>query len=157
MNLWSNIEIPPDDPEIIQIDEFEMTLGKIPSHVYQIRKLISGFEVCHFKYDRHIEYIKESITNLNPNIALEEIGKNHLRHGTHATDKDRSGRSLSGQNYVMILTKWLNDVEQEDDHNLVGEMHQKITNSLGERDIEKERLVRLLIARLKWDWKRQCK
>jgi hypothetical protein len=153
MNPWSNIEIPPDDPEISLIDKFETTLGKIPEHIRQIRELISGFEVCHFKYDQHISYIKESIINLKPNIVLEDIGKNHLRHGTQVLDKDRSGRSLSGQIYIQILKKWLDDIEPENDHNLNEELLQKITKCLGERDSEKERLVRLLIARLKWDWK----
>lgn len=152
MNPWSNIEIPPGDPEIIQIDKFEATIGKIPSQVYQIRQLISGFEVCHFKYDQHIRYIKDSISNLNPNIILEDIGKNHLRHGAHVLDKDSTGRSLSGQSYVLILTNWLDHIECENDQILNGELHQKITKYLGERDPEKERLVRLLIARLKWDW-----
>lgn len=153
MNPWANIEIPPDDPEIRRIDEFEASLGKIPPHAYQIRKLISGFEVCHFKYNQHISYINKSITNLKPNIVLEDIGKYHLRHGTQILDKDKSGRSLSGQIYILSLKKWLDDIEQEDDHDLNEELLQKITKYLGDRDSEKERLVRLLIARLKWDWK----
>ncbi len=81
MNPWSNIEIPSDDSEIRNIDAFEGNLGGIPEQVVQIRKLISGFEVCHFKYKKHINYIKESIANLKPNIVLEDIGKNHLSPG----------------------------------------------------------------------------
>mgnify|MGYP001829065583 CR=1 FL=1 len=152
MNPWSNIEIPSDDPEIILIDKFEASLGKIPQHAYQIRKLISGFEVCHFKYDQHISYIRDSITNLKPNIVLEDIGKNHLRHGTQVVKKDKSGRSLSGHIYVQILTKWLDDKEEEDDLIKNEEMLMKITKWLGQKEPEKERLLRLLIARLKWDW-----
>jgi hypothetical protein len=153
MNPWSNIEIPPDDQEIRSIDEFELSLGKLPQYAHQIRKLISGFEVCHFKYYKHISYIRESITNLKPNIVLEEIGKNHLRHGAQVLDRDKSGRSLSGQSYVVTLKKWLDDTEPADYHNLNEETLQKITKCLGERDPEKERLVQLLISRLKWDWK----
>ena len=153
MNPWSNIEISHDDPEIIQINKLETALGKIPENVYQIRELISGFEVCHFKYHQHISYIKKSIKNLKPNIVLEDIGKNHIRHGAEVLDKDKSGRSLSGQIYVLSLKKWLDDTEQEDDPDLNEELLQKITKYLGDRDSEKERLVRLLIARLKWDWK----
>ena len=153
MNPWSNIEILPDDPEIRRIDKFEASLGKIPPHAYQIRKLISGFEVCHFKYHQHISYIRESITKLKPNIVLEDIGKYHLRHGVQVLEKDKSGRSLSGQIYILALTDWLNDIEQYDDPKKNTEMFHKITKWLGQKDSEKERLVRLLIARLKWDWK----
>ena len=152
MNPWSNIEIPSDDPEISIIDKFETTLGTIPEDVREIRKLISGFEVCHFKYNQHISYIKESITNLKPNIVLEDIGTNHLRHGVDVLDKDKSGRSLSGQQYVLSLKKWLDDIEETDNPNTDAEILHNITKWLGQKDLEKERLVRLLIARLRWDW-----
>ena len=153
MDPWSNIEIPPDDPEIIQIDKFKTTLGKIPPHVYQIRKLITGFEICHFKYNQHLEYIKGSISNLKPNIVLEDIGRNHFRHGEKVIGKDSSGRSFTGHIYVLILTNWLGNTEKEYDVNKHGELAKNITQWLGQKDTEKERLVRLLIARLKWDWK----
>ena len=153
MDPWSNIEIPPEDPEIIQIDKFKAALGKIPPHVYQIRKLITGFEICHYKYNQHLEYIKGSISNLKPNIILEDIGRNHLRHGEKVIDKDRSGRSFTGNIYVLILSKWLDDSNKDQDINKHDELANNITQWLGQKDAEKERLVRLLIARLKWDWK----
>jgi hypothetical protein len=153
MNPWSNIETSPDDPEIIEINKFETALGRIPENVLQIRKLISGFEVCHFKYLQHITYIKDSIANLKPNIILEDIGKTHFRYGAEVLEKDKSGRSLSGQIYVSALTDWLDDIELGDDPKKDEGILLKITKWLGQRDPEKERLVRLLIARLKWDWK----
>jgi hypothetical protein len=152
MNPWSNIETSPDDPEIIEINKFETALGRIPENVLQIRKLISGFEVCHFKYLQHITYIKDSIANLKPNIILEDIGKTHFRYGAEVLEKDKSGRSLSGQIYVSALTDWLDDIELGDDPKKDEGILLKITKWLGQRDPEKERLVRLLIARLKWDW-----
>ena len=153
MNPWSNIEVPPDDAEIVRIDRFEAALGKIPLQVNQIRQLITGFEVCHYKYSQHIKYIKGSISDLKPNIILEDIGRNHLRHGTQVIGEDRSGRSLSGQTYVLTLKKWLGDPDKEFDLKNHEELYNKITRWLGTKDQEKERLVRLLIARLKWDWK----
>jgi len=153
MDSWANIEINPDDPEISQINEFEVTLVKIPVHVHQIRKLIFGFEVCHFKYQQHISNIKKSIENLEPTIIAEDIGKYHLKHGDHVCEKDKSGRSLAGLLYISSLKKWLGDIGQEDDFNKKNDPFKKISEWLGQREAEKERLVRLLIARLKWDWK----
>jgi hypothetical protein len=40
MNEWSNIDISPNNPEIIEIDKFKKTLGVIPSNVRKIRELI---------------------------------------------------------------------------------------------------------------------
>ena len=153
MDPWSNIEIPPDDPEILQIDKFKASIGKIPPHVYQIRKLISGFEICHYKFDQHLGYIKGSISNLKPNIILEDIGRNHLRNGEKVIEKDRSGRSFTGYIYVLLLGKWLGESDKEYDVNKHKELANNISRWLGQKDAEKERLVRLLIARLKWDWK----
>ncbi len=50
---WAKIEIPPQDSEIIKIDEFEKRLGELPENVNRIRELITRFEVCHFKYRLH--------------------------------------------------------------------------------------------------------
>jgi hypothetical protein len=152
MNFWSNIEVTPDDPEIKQIHKLEQNLGQLPSNVNQIRELITGFEVCHFKFQQHIRYLKESILNLKPNISLKQIGSNHIRHSENAWMKDKSGRSLSGQSYVWGLKKWLGyDLENKNGlRNL--KLEQKILKWLGKKIPEKERLVQLLIARLKWDW-----
>ena len=56
------------------------------------------------------------MTTTSKTIKVEDIGKNHIRHGAEVLDKDKSGRSLSGQIYVLSLKKWLDDIEQEDDH-----------------------------------------
>jgi hypothetical protein len=153
MDPWTNIEVTPDDPEISQINEFEGRLGKLPEAVHQIRKLIFGYEVCHFKHQQHASYIKTSIINLEPARIPEDIGKHHLRHGDHVLEKDKSGRSLLGQNYISSLTWWLD--ENDKGGNLIRKegLFKKIKEWLGQREPEKERLVRLLIARLKWDWK----
>ena len=154
MNTWSNIEISPNDPEIIEIDKFEKTLEVIHPHVKQIRELITRFEVCHFKYQQHFRYIKDSILNLKPSTDPKKIGTNHIRNGENAWKKDKTGRSLLGQRYVWTLNHWLNDNTKEkdlDNHNK--EFSQQIMKCLGKKNPDKERLVRLLIARLIWDWK----
>lgn len=154
MNAWSNIDISPDDPEIIEIDKLEKTIGEIPSKVRQIRELITRFEVCHFKYQQHFKYIKESILNLNPNIYPEKIGINHIRSGENAWKKDKTGRSRLGQGYVWALANWLGDNPKVKDLDYYNKkLGQQITKWLGKKNPEKERLVRLLRARLIWDWK----
>jgi hypothetical protein len=154
MNAWANIGISSDDPEIIEINRFEKTLGAIPPSVCKIRELITRFEVCHFKYQQHIEYIKESILSLESNIDPEKIGAKHIRRGEKALKKDKTGRSRLGNKYVSALSDWLEDsptiMPSEEYDKTIG---QQIKKWLGEKDPEKERLVRLLKARLIWDWK----
>ena len=131
MDAWSNIEVPSDDLEIFQINDFEKSLKYIPSSVIQIRELITGFEVCHFKIQQHISYLKESIANLKANTDLKQVGSNHIRHGEHAMKKDKTGRSLSGQNYVWGLNRWLG-YEPE--------------NKIAEIDLELEKVKRAMHA-----------
>ncbi len=154
MSEWSNIDISPNNPEIIEIDKFKKTLGVIPSNVRQIRELITRFEVCHFKYQQHFKYIKESILNLRPDIDPKKIGANHIRSGENAWKKDKTGRSRLGQRYVWALTNWLGDNPKVKDLKYYDKrLGQQITKWLGKKNPEKERLVRLLRARLIWDWK----
>ncbi len=154
MKAWSNIQISPEDPEIIEINNLEKNLGKLSNKVSQIRELITRFEVCHFKYQQHLRKIKESIINLQPDTDPAKIGINHIQHGEDAWKNDVTGRSLIGQQYLWAIRKWLGDDPQEkipDRYNK--ELGQKIEKWLGERDPVKMRIVRLLIARLTWDWK----
>jgi len=154
MNVWSNISISSQDTEIIKINEFEARLGKLPDHVYKIRELITRHEVCHFKYQRHIKIIKDSIINLAPDLAPDKIGINHIQHGEDVWKKDTTGKSLLGQQYVWAFNDWLDDKHPEEipdkyDRNL----GQKVQKCLGDQNIDKRRLVQLLVARLTWDWK----
>jgi hypothetical protein len=154
MNEWSNIEVSPNDPEIRETDKFKKTLGVIPSKVRQIRELITRFEVCHFKYQQHFKYIKESILNLKPDIDPKRIGSYHIRSGENAWKKDKTGRSRLGQRYVWALTNWLGDNPKVKDlENYNKRLGQQISKWLDKKNPEKERLVRLLRARLIWDEK----
>jgi len=152
MNPWSNIECPEDDPEIVKINALEESLGELSEDIRKIRELITGFEVCHFKIETHLDYIKKSISSLKPFNQLKDIGKHHIRHGESASKKDRTGRSIVGQQYITALNIWLDHdpgkLKQGDMNNLV----QQVVASLGEKDPEKIRLVHLLVARLLWNW-----
>jgi hypothetical protein len=153
MSSWSNIETSAQDSEIIEIDKFEETLGKVSENVQKIRELIRRFEVCHFKYKEHLKYIKESIQNLNPNIEPITIGANHISKGINVLRNDKTGKSRLGQQYLYSLMDWLGDYLQEKSECFNNELNQQITKWLGDRNQDKERIVRLLVARLMWDWK----
>lgn len=154
MNAWSNIQISSQDPEIIQIDHLEKKLGKLPNKVHQIRELITRFEVCHFKYRQHLGKIRDSIIELVPKVDTTRIGINHIQHGEQVLKKDTSGKSLIGQQYVWALKEWLNDNARSDLSNTYDKkLGQEIQRWLGEKNPDKIRLVRLLTARLTWDWK----
>ena len=153
MEAWSNIEVSPEDPEIIQINDLESKLGRLPDKARKIRELITGFEVCHFKYQRHVKKIIESIVNLEPKEELAKIGANHIRHGQHVLENDQTGRSLLGLQYIWGIRRWLvednpNDISVNHDEKLEIE----ILQWLGDKNSHKIRLVKLLLARMTWDW-----
>jgi len=154
MNAWSNISVSPQDPEIIKINNLEVKLGKLPDNVYKIRALITKHEVCHFKYQQHIKKIKDSIINLEPRVDPNNIGLNHVQHGEGAWEKDTTGRSLLGQQYIWSIKGMLNDNPQKDIPDKYDKkLGQKIQRWLGDKNTDKIKLVRLLLARLTWDWK----
>jgi len=153
MNSWSNIEISPEDSEIVKINDFEKKLGKLPEKVNSIRELITRFEVCHFKYQLHLKKIKDSITELNSHVDLTKIGTNHIQHGENVLNKDSTGKSLIGQQYVWALKDWLNDNgKNEISDKYDKKLGQQIQKCLGDNKPDKLRLVKLLLARLTWDW-----
>jgi len=153
LSSWSNIEISPQDSEIIEIDKLEETIGNVSENVQKIRELIRRFEVCHFKYKKHLKHIKDSILKLNPNIEPTNIGANHISKGKDVLQNDKTGRSILGQQYLYSLMNWLGDNSQENLDCLNIALYQQITKWLGDKNPDKERLVRLLVARLVWDWK----
>ncbi len=154
MKAWSNIQISPQDPEVIKIDNLEKNLGELSDKVNKIRELITRFEVCHFKYQQHLRNIKDSIFALEPYVDTNKIGIKHIRHGESAMNIDTTGRSLIGQQYVWAIKGWLNDNSpNETSDNYDRRLGQQIHEWLGDRNTDKTELVRLLLARLTWDWK----
>ena len=152
MSYWSNIEISHRDPEIIEIDKFEQGLGELSEDAKKIRELIRRFEICHFKYKEHLKHVSQSIQDLCPKIEPTNIGVNHVSKGKEAFKNDKTGRSILGQRYIGSLMAWLGDYPLENPEYFASELNQKITKWLGKKDKNKERIVRLLIARLMWDW-----
>ena len=153
MDPWSNIETSTQDTEIAEVNKLETTLGDIPPSVRKIRELITKLEVCHFKYQQHLIYIHDSILNLDPATDSNKIGSNHISKGENAWINDNTGRSLLGQQYLWALNNWLSKSDQRkmpNDHDL--NLGLKISKWLGDKTPDKERIVRLLIARLTYNW-----
>lgn len=154
MNTWSNIEVSPRDPEILEIDNLQNKLGKLPQNISQIRELITRFEVCHFKYREHLDKIKKSILSLHPSVVPSKIGANHIQHGENAWRNDSTGRSLIGQQYLWAIRIWLdNGSPREFSEHGNKQLGQQVQKWLGTKSLDKIQLVRLLLARLTWDWK----
>ena len=125
----------------------------MPDKIYRIRELITRFEVCHFKFRQHLSKIRDSINELTPLVDTTQIGSNHIQHGENVVKTDTTGKSLIGQQYVRALKVWLND----DGENEISEYYnkksgQQIHEWLGNKNPYKMRLVKLVIARLTWDW-----
>jgi hypothetical protein len=154
MSAWSNIHVATDDAEIQKINELEKILGGIPDQVGQIRELITRFEVCHFKQEQHLENIRKSIEELRPHTDPGTIGKNHIQHGDKAWESDKTGRSFLGQQYLWALNNWLDDNKMVKPSEYNDQLGREVMTLLGEKSAAKENLVRLLIARLTWDWKK---
>jgi len=152
MNAWSNIEISFKDPEIIEINKLEASLGKISGNIQNIRELITRFEVCHFKYKQHLEHIKDSILDLNPKVRTNQIGASHISKGIDAVSNDKTGRSILGQQYVNLLGKWLGNNYQENPNYDNNELNDQIKKWLGDKNPEKEGLIRILTDRLICEW-----
>lgn len=147
MNPWCNIEVLSNDQEILAIDQLEQTLNNIPYQVYKVRELITRFEVCHFKYQKHYQHIIDSITAQNPTVNVDIIGANHLRHGEKVINNDKTTRSLTGFKYIKALGSWM-----ENKYSTLDESQKSVDNQvvmwLNERSNVKKRLVSMLIDRL---------
>jgi len=152
MSAWSNIEASPENVEISSINKLEETLGKYPDHVRQIRELITRFEVCHFKYLQHLENIRKSIIDLRPYTDPGSIGKNHIQHGDEAWKADKTGRTIMGQQYLWALENWMGDSKKNKPPEYSEQLAREVEAWLGEKTPEKINLVRLLEARLMWNW-----
>ena len=153
MDHWSNIENSIQDSEIIVINRLESSLGLIPPSVWEIRELITRFEICHFKYQQHLKYIQDSIINLDPATDSSKIGSNHISKGENAWINDKTGRSLLGQQYLWGLNNWLSKTGQRRiPKEYDSRLELRISKWLGDNTPDKERIVSLLIARLTYNW-----
>ncbi len=154
MDSWMNIDIASDDIEKIKIDQLQSSLGELPEPVIRVRELITRFEVCHFKYQRHYYIILDSIRSLKPVIEIDKIGLSHPRHKDTNWKYEPSGRSRDAKMHIQALYKWIGLVEnsQEETFGLEFiELKEKINSWLGRKNEKKDKLVHMLISRLMWE------
>lgn len=153
MDSWSNISIRKNDPEIIGINKLEKELKEISNSARAVRKLITQFEICHFKYTIHYDYILRSIEFFSPFVDPDSIGSTHPRHGADSWKKNKTGRSRTAQIYIDALQLWLDPKSTtvfDASTRVIQKMNEHISELLGERNKVKEKLVELLLDRLLW-------
>ncbi|WP_406661459.1 hypothetical protein V7O66_02750 [Methanolobus sp. ZRKC3] len=155
---WANIGIESPDSEILQIYRLEQRIGTLSNETKEIRNLITRLEICHFKFERHIFRIIESIGRENVDFNLDSIGSSHPKCGKNAWRADKTGRSRKGQEYIWVLQMWLGVLPAEKDpRGIPISLFEEVYSSLGERDRYKEALVSALLNRLLWNFKTERK
>jgi len=150
---WSNIGLEQPDDETTQIYRMERRLGQLPQVAKSIRELIVRLEICHFKFERHLKRIIESIGKMNIDFDSKSMGKFHPKEGENAWKGDKTGRSRQGQEYIWALQMWLSGDLHPSEQNRRGipqSVFERVYGALGNRDERKEALVMALLDRLLW-------
>ena len=156
---WANIGIEQPDPEILSIYRLEQRIGTLLQEAEDIRNLITRLEICHFKFERHVRRIIESIGSMIVDFDPDSIGSAHPKCGEKAWRADKTGRSRKGQEYIWVLQKWLagEQTPERDPRGIPKNLFEEVYNSLGEKDKHKEALVSALLDRLLWNFETERK
>lgn len=156
---WANIGIEQPDSEILKIYRLEQRIGTLPQEIEDIRNLITRLEICHFKFERHVLRIIESIGRMKVDFDPDSIGSAHPKCGENAWRADKTGRSRKGQEYIWVLQIWLAGEQppERDPRGIPRSLFEEVYNSLGERDKHKEALVSALLDRLLWNFETERK
>lgn len=154
MENWANIGFEKPDEEIVELYRMEKSIGKLPQVAKDIRNLITRLEICHFKFERHVLRIIRSIGKMELDLDPDSIGKSHPKFGENAWQKDKTGRSRKGQEYIWVLQAWLAEEKppEEDPGEILEKLFEEVYDSLGQRNKYKEALVRSLLDRLLWNF-----
>ena len=152
MDEWSNIYLTHPDEELKRIYRMERKACPIPHKAKIIRNLITRLEVCHFKLERHIMKIIESIGQMNPELDPDTIGHSHPKAGEDAWRKDSTGRSRRGQEFIRILQMWFEGAHypEENSRGIPRSLLWKVYDDLGAQNDTKSTLISALLDRLLW-------
>jgi hypothetical protein len=147
---WANLGLSQVDAEIVRIQALERRAEPLPPVATAIRELITRFEICHFKAERHIQRIIEAIGEMRLDFAPGSIGAAHPKSGETAWRKDRTGRSRPGQEFIWALQLWLAEAPYSDldPRGIPRELIEQVNGALGQRNPGKTTLVSALLARL---------
>lgn len=159
LRQWANIGIEQPDNEILEIYRLEQHIGTLPQEAKEIRSLITRLEICHFKFERHVLRIIESIGRMKVDFDLNSIGSSHPKSGENAWRADSTGRSRKGQEYIWILQMWLvgEHFSEKDPRDIPRSLFEIVYSALGDRDEHKEALVSALLDRLLWKFETERK
>ncbi len=147
---WANLGLPQADAEIARIHQMEQRAGPLPPVAHAIRELITRFEICHFKIERHLQRIIQAISEMCLDLDPAAIGRSHPKSGPTAWRTDRTGRSRQGQEFIWLLQMWLADepYSEEDPRAIPRSLFEEVKRALGKPDAQKSRLVEALLNRL---------
>lgn len=152
--VWQNVVLAENDPQVDWIRELEARARPIPEVAWAIRELITRLEVCHFKWERHVERIVAAIREMQLPLDPRTIGRAHPRCGPEAWRLDPTGRSRRAQEYIRSLEAWLAGVEKPSNpRNLTdrptwGDTRPWVNEALGLPNPRKIRMVEALVDRL---------
>jgi hypothetical protein len=113
---------------------------------------ISKFETSQFQYEQFNQ--NQLISGPESQRIDNKLEQDISLKNENALRKDKTGRYLLGQQYVWALINWLADYPPL---NLSGffsnEIYTNVSNWLGNKSPQKEKLVRIVVAKLTHDWK----
>jgi hypothetical protein len=119
----------------------------------EIHELIAKFEVCNVKYQQYLERLKRSDSRSHP---IDDLHMPNLKPDSKnevGWRKDKTGRCLMGQQYLWALLNWLTDYPSVDASDYFNNnLSRQVLYWLGDKNPEKEKIVRLLIAGMTSDW-----
>jgi len=147
---WANLGLSRMDAEIRRIHQLERAAVPLPPVATTIRELITRFEICHFKAERHVQRIIAAIGEMRLDLAPATIGTAHPKSGETAWRQDRTGRSRPGQEYIWVLQMWLAEAPYSDldPRGIPRKLVDRVNGALGQPNAQKRLLVLALLARL---------
>jgi hypothetical protein len=117
-----------------------------------IHDVISKFQTSEFQ--RNNQNPAKSVSGPQSGRVDYRPEQDFSRNNENASRMDKTGRYLLGQQYVWALINWLADYPPL---NLSGffynEIYTNVSTWLGNKSPQKEKLVRIVVAKLTHDWK----
>jgi hypothetical protein len=119
-----------------------------------IHDVFSKFETSQFQFKRNNQSPLKSISGPESQRIDNKPEPDSSLKNENALRKDKTGRYFLGQQYVWALINWLADYPPL---NLSGffsnEIYTNVSTWLGNKTPQKEKLVRIIVAKLTHDWK----
>jgi hypothetical protein len=119
-----------------------------------IHEVILKFETSQLQFQQNNQDPAKSIYAPESGRINIKQESDFLQKSENSPRKDKAGRSLLGQQYIWALVNWLAGYPEL---NMMGhfnnEIYRNVSGWLGIKSPEKEKLVRIIVAKLTHDWK----